>query len=133
MTPALQESRDIDLFQLARLLGEGDWPDATQDLGRIAEMVRGASRIVWAGDGSRLIAFGSSLTDGAVFGFITHVVVRGDRRRHGIGRAVVERLVSGHKVVRFAMRAPPSAAEFCKRLGFAAGADSFYYASPRST
>ncbi len=127
MTPTLLDAKDIDLFQLARLLGDGQWPDATLDLGRLAEMVRGSSRIIWAGDGKRLIAFGASLTDGALFGLVTHVVVRKDCRRLGIGKAVVERLIAGHKGVRFAMRVPPDAAGFCESVGFTAGSEPYRY------
>ena len=127
MTPALRDSRDLDIFQLAKLLGESGPKDATVDLGKLAEMVRGSTRVIWAGDGSRILAFGSSLTDGAVFGLVTHLVVSRDCRRHGIGTAILACLMDGYKEVRFGLRAPEEAAPFCKRVGFVAGGDAHYY------
>jgi GNAT superfamily N-acetyltransferase len=126
MTPFFQETKDVDVFQLAKLLAAGGSPEVTLDLGRLASMVRGATRVIWAADGGDLIAFASALTDGAAFGFITNLVVREDHRRGGVGRAMIRRLMEGQTEVRFLIRVPRDAEEFCAQIGFAPVGDTYY-------
>ena len=129
MIPPLKTSKDVDIFQLAKLLADAGWPDAATDLDRVLNFVRGATRIVWAAEGDRLVGFASSLSDGAAFCFVTHLVVRPDRQKQGIGRAMLARLLEGEPpAVRFAMNAAPEAAKVCERLGFSPTGRALYQA-----
>jgi predicted GNAT family acetyltransferase len=121
------DSKDVDLFQLAKLLTAADGVGFSGDVSRLAELVRGSTRVAWATDNGHLVAFASALSDGAHFGFVTYLVVRADRRGQGLEAALVERLVAGQSGVTFLMSAPPSAASLCEALGFTA-TDSLCFA-----
>jgi hypothetical protein len=110
-------TKDIDLFQLAKLLSEGT-SEFTGDLSRLMDMIRGSSRVAWAMEGNQLVGFASALTDGALFGFVSHVVAHVDCQGRGIEEALVDRLLRGQKGVTFVMRATTVTAPFCTALGF---------------
>ena len=113
-------SRDLDMFQLAKLLADGGWREGASDLAKLAEHVRGSTRIAWATENHRLIGFASALTDGAFFGFVSQVVVHADCQGRGVEEALVDRLLKGLTGVTFVMRATPATAPFCATLGFRA-------------
>jgi ribosomal protein S18 acetylase RimI-like enzyme len=121
------DSKDVDLFQLAKLFADGGSRDAAADLTRLAEVVRGSTRIVWATEHHKLIGFASALTDGAFTGFVSHVVVQPDCQGRGIEEALVDRLIKGQSGVTFVMRATTATAPFCVALGFKA-TDGLCYA-----
>jgi N-acetylglutamate synthase-like GNAT family acetyltransferase len=120
MTILYGDSRDVDMFQLAKLLADGGWDEATSDFARLTDLVRGATRIAWAMEHHRLVGFASALTDGAFFGFVSQVVVQEDCQGRGVEEALVDRLLKGQKGVTFVMRATPATAPFCVTLGFKA-------------
>jgi ribosomal protein S18 acetylase RimI-like enzyme len=112
------DSRDVDLFQLAKLLTDGGSVDLTQDLARLGDLVRGSTRIVWATEHGKLVGFAAALSDGAHFGFVTQVVAHPDCQGRGIEEALVDRLVKRDKRVTFVLRATAATAPFCVALGF---------------
>ena len=114
------DSKDVDLFQLAKLFAEGGQSDAAADLTRLGEVVRGSTRIAWASEHQRLVGFASALTDGAFTGFVSHVVVHADCQGRGVEAALVDRLLKGQKGVTFTLRATTATAPFCVSLGFKA-------------
>jgi GNAT superfamily N-acetyltransferase len=114
------DSKDVDLFQLAKLFADGGWQEAASDLTRLAEVVRGSTRVAWASEHHRLIGFASALTDGALTGFVSHVVVHADSQGRGVEAALVDRLLKGQKGVTFTIRATTATAPFCVSLGFRA-------------
>ena len=120
MTVHYRDSKDVDLFQLAKLFAESGAKDAASDLGRLGEVVRGSTRVVWATEHQKLIGFASALTDGAFTGFVSYVVVQADSQGRGVEEALVDRLIKGQPGVTFVMRATAATAPFCVALGFKA-------------
>lgn len=118
MTVLYGHSRDVDVFQLAKLLTDGGFPDAADDLTKLTEVVRSSTRIAWAMENHRLVGFASALTDGALYGFVSHVVVHADCQGRGIEEALVDRLLKGQKGVTFTIRATPETSRFCLTMGF---------------
>jgi len=121
------DSKDVDLFQLAKLFADAGAAEAGSDLTRLGEVVRGSTRIVWASEHQKLIGFASALTDGAFTGFVSHVVVQPDCQGRGIEEALVDRLIKTQTGVTFVMRATSATAQFCVALGFKA-TDGLCYA-----
>jgi GNAT superfamily N-acetyltransferase len=72
---------------------------------------------VYAGD--TLVGAGRALADGLDCAYIADVAVRPEHQGHGLGRAIIERLVaaaSGHKKI--ILYANPGAEGFYVKLGF---------------
>jgi N-acetylglutamate synthase-like GNAT family acetyltransferase len=115
-----RDSKDVDLFQLAKLFAESGVGEAASDLARLGEIVRGSTRIVWAMEHHKVIGFASAISDGALTGFVSHVVVQADSQGRGVEEALVDRLVKGQPGVTFVMRGTAATARFCAALGFKA-------------
>jgi len=106
------------MFQVMKLLTETGYRHLGGDLGRVSALVQGSTKVVWAGDGATLLGFGSSITDGGAVGLVSHLAVRRDQRRRGLGRAIVERLIAGNPGVSFLVHASGDVSAFCARVGF---------------
>jgi len=65
MTLLYSSSKDVDLFQLAKLLNAVDAEAFAGDVSRLAVLVQSSTRVVWAAHGADLVAFGSVLSDSA--------------------------------------------------------------------
>ncbi len=117
------DTKDIDLFQLARLFADTGGEDLTTDVSRLGAVVRGSTRIVWASEGGALVGFGAALSDGARSGFVTDVRVRPGWTGRGIEQALVDRLLGSEPGVTFVVRATSSTAATLTALGFEPTAD----------
>ena len=120
MTVLYAESRDVDLFQLAKLLTDARSTEFTGDVSGLADLVRGSSRVAWATRDNHLIGFASALSDGVLVGFVTFIVVRDDCQGQGIERALVDRVVGDQPGVTFMLRGTATTAASCAALGFTA-------------
>ena len=71
-------------------------------------------------EGGRIVGFARALCDGVSNGYISMVGVAADRRRQGIGRALVEKLCADDPDGRitWVLRAGRGSRGFWKRLGF---------------
>jgi ribosomal protein S18 acetylase RimI-like enzyme len=87
-------------------------------------MLEHADRTVVAVDSGVIVGFGRALCDGVSYGYMSMVAVAADRRRQGIGRAIVERLTAegGGGRITWVLRAGRESAGFWERLGFARSA-----------
>ncbi len=126
MTVRYGTTKDVDLFQLSKLLVETGCLEHTGNLETLANMVRGSTRIAWAIEDDALVGFASALTDGAFSGFVSHVATRVDCQGRGIEQALVDRLIKGQRGVTFVIRATPETAPHYAALGFSATSSLCY-------
>jgi GNAT superfamily N-acetyltransferase len=105
-----------------------DWGELKADLaaddfdnGRTPDELRrsfaASAFVVVAWDGDRVVGTGRLLADGVCNAYLVDLWTQADRRRRGIGREMVRRLlgrVPGHHVALFTERGAP----FYERLGF---------------
>jgi len=110
-----------DYDQIRQLLIETGWRARVSDRRRFERMLQGASRTVVALDGTRVVAFGRALFDGASNGYISTVAVAADRQRNGIGRELVKRLidVENPEEITWVLRAGRGSTRFWEKMGFA--------------
>lgn len=109
-----------DYDQLRHFLSEQGWAERVRDFDRFRTMIEGSALTVLAVDGDTIVGFARALCDGATNAYISSVAVAPDRRGQGIGRELVERLMSGDRDGRitWVLRARPDSAGFWSRLGF---------------
>lgn len=120
MTIKFREVTPDDYDQLRQFLSAQGWAERVRDFDRFRTMIEGSALTVLAVDESRIVGFARALCDGATNAYISTVAVAPDRRGQGIGRELVERLMSGDKDGRFTwvLRTRPDSAGFWSRLGF---------------
>jgi GNAT superfamily N-acetyltransferase len=119
VTPGLisvRDDRHIDLDALVTLRARCEFTPHTRD--SIAQQVAGARWIAHAHDGDRLIGFARAISDGVTNAYVSSVMVDPDYRRRGIGRLLIERLVTGRPGVRFVLHSREGATPFYSALGF---------------
>lgn len=86
------ELRPADAAALTALYGDHEWwADRTEDA--VRQALRGTDLALGVRDSGRLVAGARVVTDGAFYGTVYDVVVATDRRREGIGRRLLDRLV----------------------------------------
>ena len=109
-----------DYEQVRRFLAESGWAHRVADPERFARMMQGADRTVVAWDGGRVVGFARALCDGVSNGYLSMVVVAGDRRGQGIGRALVRHLMGDDPEITWILRAGRGSEGFWRKMGFAA-------------
>ena len=117
------EFRDLvrnDYEGLREFLSEQGWAERVHDPDRFQTMLDRSDRAVLALDGDTIVGFARALCDDASNGYISMVAVAANRRRQGIGRKLVERLLSrdADGRITWVLRAGRDSTEFWKRLGF---------------
>ncbi|HET6892903.1 MAG TPA: GNAT family N-acetyltransferase [Pyrinomonadaceae bacterium] len=120
MTIEFREVEPGDYNGLRQFLSEQGWADRVRDVDRFRTMLERSHLTVLALDGDEIVGFARALCDGASNGYISMVAVSPDRRRQGIGRELVTRLMSGDTEGRitWVLRARPDNMGFWTRLGF---------------
>jgi len=115
-----REVNPDDYDQLRQFLSGQGWADRLRDVDRFRMMIEGADRTVIALEGERIVGFARALCDGASNGYISILAVAADRRKRGIGRSLVERLMSGDAEghITWVLRAGRDSSGFWTRLGF---------------
>jgi len=115
-----REVNPYDYDQLRQFLSGQGWADRLRDVDRFRMMIEGADRTVIALEGERIVGFARALCDGASNGYISMLAVAADRRKRGIGRSLVERLISGDAEghITWVLRAGRDSSGFWTRLGF---------------
>lgn len=109
-----------DYDQVRQLLVDTGWHQRVSDRDRFERMVQGAGRTVVALENGRVIGFGRALFDGASNGYISTVAVAADRKGHGIGRELVQRLMDvdePHNIT-WVLRAGRGSSGFWEKMGF---------------
>lgn len=70
-------------------------------------------------NGQQIVGFARGITDGISNGYLSMVVVDGQHRRTGIGRALVEHVMGDNRDITWVLRAGREGAEaFFASLGF---------------
>ncbi len=115
-----RETHDVDIFQLARLLGSVGMHRELTDLGKLAELVRNTMYVVSAWHGERLVGFARAVSDGVRNAYISTVAVLPPYQRRGIGREMIGRLLAGRDHLTFVLHARHEVHSFYAHHGFTA-------------
>ncbi|MCX4218387.1 MULTISPECIES: GNAT family N-acetyltransferase [Pseudomonas] len=95
------------------------WGHRTGTAEHFAQLVQNSQRTAVALSGQQIVGFARGLTDGLSNGYLSMVVVDGQHRRSGIGRALVEHVMGDNTDITWVLRAGREGAEaFFASLGF---------------
>lgn len=95
------------------------WGHRTGTAEHFAQLVQNSQRTAVALSGQQIIGFARGITDGLSNGYLSMVVVDGQHRRAGIGRALVEHAMGDNTDITWVLRAGREGAEaFFASLGF---------------
>jgi len=124
MAIELREITADDYANLREFLARMGWADRVRDDVRFQAMIDGADRAVVAIDRGVIVGFARALCDGVSNGYISMVAVAPERRQQGIGRLLVEHLMSGDpdERITWVLRAGRNSTTFWERLGFSKSA-----------
>ncbi len=107
-----------DYEAVRRFLSDAGWRERVADPDRFARMLRHTGRTVAAFDGARVVGFARALCDEVSNGYISMVAVAPDKRRQGIGRELVRRLMGDDAGITWLLRAGRGSEAFWKSVGF---------------
>ena len=116
--PDLRPTRG--LLKLQRLFRKHAFWAESRSQGQLKRMLKGSTVVVSLWRGKRLVGFGRGTSDGIHRAVLWDVVVAGDLQGRGLGRRVVEALLSA-KTIRPAERVylmTTNSAGFYQQLGF---------------
>ncbi|RON46563.1 GNAT family N-acetyltransferase [Pseudomonas frederiksbergensis] len=114
MTPSEVES--VRLF-----LGHNGWAHRIGSAEHFAQLIANSQRTALAVKDSRIVGFARGITDGLSNGYLSMVVVCGQHRRDGVGRALVEHVMGENADITWVLRAGrEGASAFFSSLGFEA-------------
>ncbi|WP_085745334.1 MULTISPECIES: GNAT family N-acetyltransferase [unclassified Pseudomonas] len=95
------------------------WGHRTGTAEHFAQLVQNSQRSAVALSGQQIVGFARAITDGLSNGYLSMVVVDGQHRRAGIGRALVEHVIGDNTDITWVLRAGREGAEaFFASLGF---------------
>lgn len=96
------------------------WQQRVADAARFRKMIERADRTVVVFEKARVIGFGRALCDGVSNGYLSMLAVAEDKRRQGIGREIVRRLMAEDEDddVTWVLRAGRNSGAFWKKLNF---------------
>lgn len=107
-----------DYDAIAKFLSQNGWEKRVSDPVRFNQMLENASRTVVAMENDRIVGFARALCDGVSNGYIGTVAVAEDRRRHGIGRELVTRLMGDDPRITWVLRSGRGSDKFWRKMGF---------------
>ena len=106
-------------YQVVReFLAENGWEKRVADEETFRLMMVNASRTIAAFENHRVIGFARALCDDVSNGYIGTVVVAPDKRKQGIGRELVKKLIGNDSTITWVLRAGRESGEFWKKMGF---------------
>ena len=107
-----------DYEAVRQFLYEAGWQQRVSDPVRFRLLMENTDRAVIACDGARIVGFARALCDGVSNGYISMVAVAVERRREGIGRELVRRLIGGDREITWVLRAGRGSGGFWEKVGF---------------
>ena len=107
-----------DYEPLRQFLSEAGWQDRVANPEKFKKMLENTSRTVLAVEGSRIIGFARAVCDEVSNGYISMVAVAADRRRQGVGRELVRRIVANDVGITWVLRAGRGSETFWGKMGF---------------
>jgi ribosomal protein S18 acetylase RimI-like enzyme len=100
-------------------LGLHGWGHRTGSSDYFTQLIENSQRTAVALSGEKIIGFARGITDGLSNGYLSMVVVDGQHRRAGVGRALVEHVMGDNPEITWVLRAGREGAEaFFASLGF---------------
>ncbi|MHC8301614.1 GNAT family N-acetyltransferase [Pseudomonas sp. ZS1P83] len=116
--------RDVlpsEVVSVQLFLGQNGWAHRTGSAEHFAQLITNSQRTALAVKNSRIVGFARGITDGLSNGYLSMVVVCGQHRREGIGRALVEHVMAENTDITWVLRAGrEGASDFFSSLGFEA-------------
>ena len=113
-----REAQIQDHDAIRDFLAENGWETRVADESRFRKMIENASRTVVAFDGDRLVGFARAICDDVSNGYIGTVAVAENKRKSGVGREMVERLMGEDPNITWVLRAGRGSEAFWKKMGF---------------
>lgn len=107
-----------DYPAVRQFLAESGWEKRVADAEKFRRMMENAGRTVVAFDGERVVGFARALCDDVSNGYIGTVAVAPDKRRQGVGRELVRRLIGEDKGITWVLRAGHGSESFWRKMGF---------------
>lgn len=100
-------------------LGQHGWGHRTGSSDYFAQLIENSQRTAVALSGAQIIGFARGITDDLSNGYLSMVVVDGQHRRAGVGRALVEHVMGDNAEITWMLRAGREGADaFFASLGF---------------
>jgi N-acetylglutamate synthase-like GNAT family acetyltransferase len=120
MDVTFRSTQPEDYDEVRQLLIDTGWQQRVSPEGRFRRMIQGANRTIVAVENRRIVGFARALFDGASNGYISTVAVAADRRRTGIGRQLVQRLMDVDEPhhITWVLRAGRGSEPFWEKIGF---------------
>lgn len=95
------------------------WGHRTGTAEHFAQLIQNSQRTAVALSRQQIVGFARGITDGLSNGYLSMVVVDGQHRRAGVGRALVEHVMGDNTDITWVLRAGREGAEtFFASLGF---------------
>ncbi|MGB6210645.1 GNAT family N-acetyltransferase [Pseudomonas mandelii] len=108
------EAESVRLF-----LEQNGWAHRLGSTERFAQLIASSQRTALAVKDAQIVGFARGITDSLSNGYLSMVVVSGQHRREGVGRALVEHVMGENTDITWVLRAGrEGASEFFSRLGF---------------
>lgn len=116
------EIRDVqpsEVESVRLFLGQNGWGHRTGSAEHFAQLIANSQRTAIAVKDGQIVGFARGITDGLSNGYLSMVVVCGQHRREGVGRALVEHVMGGNSEITWVLRAGrEGASAFFSGLGF---------------
>jgi len=124
-TPHIRRYSNTDLDSAFQLLTSNGWAHRIPDHPFLERLISASQRVVVAVSQDKVIGFARAITDGLSNGYLSMIVVAPEWRGRGIGRSLVEEVVSDDAGITWMLRASRSQApEFFEKLGFVPSSDA---------
>lgn len=107
-----------DYEAIRQFLSEAGWQERVSDSRRFQKMLAHTSRTVVAWDEGLVVGFARAVCDEVSNGYISMVAVSSARRGQGIGRQLIERLLSDDQRITWVLRAGHGSPGFWEKMGF---------------
>lgn len=121
MTAALEigDVKPSEVESVRLFIGQNGWGNRIGCAEHFAQLIANSQRTAVAVKGSQIVGFARGITDGLSNGYLSMVVVCGQHRREGLGRALVEHVMGENRDITWVLRAGREGAPgFFSSLGF---------------
>ena len=88
------------------------------DLDRITKMYKGSNIVITAWDGDCLVGILRGWTDKAYNGYVCDLAIHPEYQKAGIGKELLNQVISNNPKVQFVLRASVIAGEYYKHIGW---------------